>query len=168
MSTIYIYKIYSKSHNKHYIGQTVNVESRMEQHHMQLPNCSSRLIFEMSADVHDVQFDILAETYSPKQADDLEKMFILNGRDKNCCVNIQLPLGSDETLKDRQKTNCKRWVDNNRQKWNEYMNKRNKEKRDELELLRKEREDNAKVINTLIEQNISLLKIVDIINAETR
>ena len=154
MNKYFIYKISSLTHSNYYVGQTTDINNRMALHWLKLPNCSSHKIWDFSEDDGDVIMEVIAETNSQQNADDLEKMFILKGKAEGLCVNKNIPLGSDETADERHKKNYKNWLDNNRPKLNAYMRERNikkKEKHLEMEkenaLLKKE--------NDLLRQFIS-------------
>ncbi len=160
MPQIQIYKIYSATHDKYYIGQTNNFNARMSQHQLRNTNCSSHLIWKMSDDVSDVCIDIIAEADTQAKANNLEKMFILQGRNCGLCINKQLPLGDDETMKERQKVNTKRYIELNREKWNAYMNKRNLDKKIKYELMEAKIEELHALVDLLVEDNMKLSKMV--------
>lgn len=141
MTKYFIYKISSLTTDKYYIGQTCNIQSRWSLHLLKMPNCSSHKIWEYSEDDSDVIMDIIAETGSQENADNLEKMYILKGKEEGLCVNVKIPLGTDETADERQKKNMKLWLDNNRPKWNAYMRERNIKKKQEILAIEKENAD---------------------------
>lgn len=132
MTKYFIYKISSLTTDKYYIGQTNNISGRWALHLKKLPCCSSHKIWEYSDDDSDVNLDIIAETGSQSNADDLEKMYILKGKAEGLCVNKQIPLGTDETADERQKKNVKNWLQNNREQWNQYMRERNNLKKQQI------------------------------------
>lgn len=140
MTKFFIYKISSLTTDKYYIGQTTNIASRWALHLLKMPNCSSHKIWEYSEDDSDVFLDVITETGFPHRANELEKFYILKGKEEGRCVNIRVPLG-DESADERQKKNYKIWLDNNRPKWNEYMRQRNLKKKEEILAIEKENAD---------------------------